>query len=102
VRQFDVVENPSANLRRYAPFLIVLQSHLLDVLETVIVAPLVIDADRPVAVIDLPITYANQAFVLAITEMASVDRQRLKGIHGTLADREDAIRRALDKTFTGF
>jgi toxin CcdB len=101
VRQFDVVENPSASLRRHAPFLVILQSHLLDVLETVVVAPLVVDADRPVTVIDLPVAYADRTFV-AIAEMASVDRGHLKGALGSLAGHEDAIRRALDKTFTGF
>jgi hypothetical protein len=62
---------------------------------------LVVDADRPVTVIDLPVAYADRTFV-AIAEMASVDRGHLKGALGSLAGHEDAIRRALDKTFTGF
>ncbi|HZZ68256.1 MAG TPA: CcdB family protein [Phenylobacterium sp.] len=102
MRQFDVVENPSASLRRYAPFLIILQSHLLDVLESVIVAPLVVDADRPLTVIDLAVRYADRDLILAISEMASIDRQRLGEAQGTLSEHEYDIRRALERVFTGF
>ena len=46
MRQFDVCENPSARSREAAPFVVVLQSHLLNEMPTVIVAPLLIDDGR--------------------------------------------------------
>jgi len=102
LRQFDVFANPSVRSRDYAPFLIVLQSHHLDPLQTVVVAPIIRDADRALSELDLPIEVAGEPLTIAVTEMASLDRQILKQSVMNAATHEDAIRRALERIFTGF
>ena len=102
MRQFDVFGNPSARSRDYAPYLIVLQSHHLDPLLTVMVAPIIRDAERPLSDLDLPIEIAGESLTIAITEMASIDRQVLKQFVSNVSAYEDAIRRALERIFTGF
>jgi hypothetical protein len=63
VRQFDVVENPDSETRRYSPFLVVLQSHHLDPIETIFLAPLVSDATRPVSPLDIPLEFQGRRLV---------------------------------------
>jgi len=76
VRQFDVVENPDPETRRYSPFLVVLQSHHLDPIETIFLAPLVNDAARPVSPVDIPLEFNGHRLVMAIGEAAGVPRER--------------------------
>lgn len=77
-----------------------LQSHHV-ALDTVIIAPLINDADSAVP-IDLAIEFQGRRLVIAITELGSVDRKLLRRRAGNLADHEDDIRRAIDRLFTGF
>ncbi|WP_374571769.1 CcdB family protein [Phenylobacterium sp.] len=49
MRQFDVYANPSKVSVRFAPYLVVLQSHHLQGLDSVIVAPILRDAERALA-----------------------------------------------------
>ena len=100
MRQFDVCPNPSGATRAYAPYVVVLQSHYLD-LETIAIAPLVTDA-RPLEPIDLAVELNGEPFVLAISEIGSVSRTRLKRRLGSLTEYEDDIRRALERLFSGF
>lgn len=102
MRQFDVFENPSEQSRAFAPFVVVLQSHHLESLDTVVVAPLVSDARRTVPGIDLPVDVAGRALTLVMGELGSVPRARLRLPVGDMRGDEDAIRRALERTFTGF
>ena len=102
MRQFDVFENPSQRSRDYAPYLIILQSHHLDPLQTVMVAPVVRDADRPLMDLDVPIEVAGESLMIAMTEMASLDRQQLRQLVSNADILEDSIRRAIERIFTGF
>lgn len=102
MRQFDVFENPSEVSRRHAPYVVVLQSHHLDRLDTVVVAPLVSDARRTVAGVDLPSNVGDRRLTLAVGEMAALPRSRLRRKVGDMRDQEDHIRRALDRLFFGF
>ena len=102
MRQFDVVENPSERSRRHAPFFVILQSHYLTPLDTVIVAPLVRDASRAISVLDVQITFEGEALALTTGELFSIERNLLRNAIGSVLDHEDAIRRALDRAFTGF
>lgn len=103
MRQFDVVANPSPTTSAQAPYLVILQSHLLDPLGTRIVAPLlrqeVIASDDTVA---LGIEFQRERLTLAIALLANIEAKRLGKPLGSLAAHEDAIRRALDRLFTGF
>lgn len=102
MRQFDVLQNPNEASRRYAPFLAVLQSHHLDPIDTVLLAPLVNDALRAVNSVDVRVELAGQHLVLVIAEVAGVPRQGLGAVVGSVASYEDEIRRALERLFTGF
>jgi toxin CcdB len=99
--QFDVVRN-SAPSRRFAPYIVILQSHWLEPLQTVVVAPLVNDASRVLGHPDIPVDFEGETFVLAVSELAAVQRRLLRERVGSLYDLEDQIRRALDRLFTGF
>jgi toxin CcdB len=102
VRQFDLVENPSERTRGVAPYLLILQSHLLDRVNSVIVAPVVRDARHPIAGIDLVVEVGGEPLTATLAELFSIDRALLKAVRGSLADQEDAIRRAIERVFTGF
>ncbi len=102
MRQFDVFENPSDRSRSYAPYIVILQSHHLAPIDTVIVAPLIADALRPLTLIDLPVLVLERPLVAALSELANMPRKLLRSPVASLATEEDAIRRALDRLFTGF
>lgn len=102
MRQFDVLENPDVDLRACAPFLIVLQSHHLQALNTTVVAPLINDARRLLTLLDIQVEFGGRTLVVADTELAAVETSLLHRPIGILAAHEDAIRRALDRIFTGF
>ena len=102
MRQFDLVENPSERSRAIAPYLLVLQSHLLDGADSVIVAPVVRDAERQFAGIDLSIELQGDRLTVTLVELFSIERGLLKRVCGDLAEYEDQLRRGLDRLFTGF
>lgn len=102
MRQFDVIENPSERSRKHAPFFVVLQSHYLEPLESVIVAPIVRDANRAISVLDVQVALEGEHLILTLGELFSIERGLLKTVRGTLVEHEEAIRRALERAFTGF
>jgi toxin CcdB len=103
LRQFDVYDAPTETSRRIAPFVVVLQSHFLESVPTVIVAPLLRQAERPAyADVSVPIRFADQELVLSLAELATIQRAMLRRSRGTLLEHEDDIRRALERVFTGF
>ena len=102
MRQFDVVENPSKLSRQHAPYFVVLQSHYLAPLDSVLVAPIVRDAARAISVLDVEVELDGEQLVLTIGELFSIDRGLLKSARASLMDQEDAIRRAISRAFTGF
>lgn len=102
MRQFDLYQNPSIASQGYAPYLVVLQSHHLEALDSVVLAPVIRDAERPLSPIDVEVEIEGERLILAISELASVHRSMLKGRAGSGQAYEDAIRRALDRLFTGF
>jgi len=101
LKQFGVHRNPSA-ASDDTPYVIVLQSHFLDSLESVVAAPIQRGKQQLLAQIDLPITVDSELLVVAVAELAAIDRTRLGPVVFDAADHEDAIRRALDRIFTGF
>jgi toxin CcdB len=102
MRQFDVYENPSPEARRFAPYLVVLSTHLLLGFDDAVVAPLVNDSQRTVPGLELDIEMNGEPLVLVISEFAGVEGQALRRRVGSLGAHEDDIRRALDRLFTGF
>lgn len=102
MRQFDVYENPSAEARRFAPYVIVLSSHLIVGFDDAVVAPLVNDSAAIVSGFEIPVTIDSDPLVIVLTELAGVQGRSLKRRIGSLLVHEDDIRRALDRLFTGF
>jgi toxin CcdB len=102
VRQFDLVENPSERSRSHAPYFIVLQSHHLQPLDSVVVAPLLRDARRAMSALDLEVEVSGERLVMALGELFSLERSLLKTVHASAADLEEAVRRGLERLFTGF
>jgi hypothetical protein len=68
----------------------------------VIVAPIVRDATRAISVLDVTVTFEEEALILTIGELFSIERELLKAVVGSLAGDEYQIRRAIDRVFTGF
>jgi toxin CcdB len=102
VRQFDVLENPNAETARHSPFLVVLQSHHLEPLDTVLLAPLINDARRALSPLDIAIAFQGGTYFLAVAESAGVPKARFGRTIGSVIEHEDAIRRAVERLFTGF
>ncbi len=73
MRQFDIFRNPSEASRRFAPFLVALQSHHLS-LDTVLVAPLV--NDKRSTSVEIAVSVEGQSLVVALTEMGHQTRAR--------------------------
>ena len=103
IRQFDVFPNPAVEMRRGVPFVVVLQSHLLDALDTVIAAPIYpVVRMQPDGLINLPVEVESAAYTLAMGALGNVERRRLGKSIANLRDHDYAIQRALDRLFTGF
>lgn len=102
MRQFDAVLNPSKATAHIAPYLVILQSHHLDGLDSVVVAPAVRDAKRALTIFEIALDIGGEPFTLVIPEMFSIERARLPRAQASVAAHEDEIRRALDRLFTGF
>jgi toxin CcdB len=102
VRQFDLVENPSLRSRAHAPYFVVLQSHHLDNLDSLVVAPVLRDAARSMSALDLDIEVSGETLVLALGELFSIERGLLRAPVATATAYEDALRRGLERPFGGF
>lgn len=102
VRQFDVVENTNEATRSYAPYFVVLQSHHLQPLGTVVVAPLVNDLQRPIDQLNLEVELGGERLIIATPEMAGIPRSRLGRAVASLANLEDDLRRAVERILSGF
>ncbi len=102
--QFDVYRNPDPRTNSTIPYLVDLQSDLLDILTTRVVVPLV-----KAAVMGKPARYLNPSFdiegqlvVMSTPELAGVSLHHLGDKAGSLAPHRDEIIAALDLLFTGF
>lgn len=102
MRQFDVYENPVPEARAFAPYLVVLSSHLLLDFDDAVVSPLVNDAQHTVSALELDVEVEGEALVVVISDLSAIEGRELRRYVGTLKDREFDIRRALDRLFTGF
>jgi hypothetical protein len=102
VRQFDVLANPDPVTGRYSPFLIVVQSHHLDSLDTIFLTPAIRAAKRPLTSLDIEIEFNGERLVLAVAESAGVAKAAYGRVVGSVVEHEDAIRRAFERLLSGF
>jgi toxin CcdB len=101
--QFDVYSNPSGETSEEIPYLLDVQSDLLDPLSTRVVVPLVRVVSAGVAAKTLmPQFEVNGVEVVMSTpELAGMLRSGLGRRVGSLASRRSEILAALDVLFTG-
>lgn len=103
IRQFDVFANPGSFTASDAPFVCVLQSHYLDGMDTVMVAPMMRGQARATNTqVVVPITFDGESYLLDVASMTGLELRELRSPVGSIRGREDDIRRALDRLFTGF
>lgn len=103
IRQFSVFENPSPRSREAAPFIVVMQSHFLEAMHTVLVAPLIRESGSgDFTRVSIPVRIQEEHLHLSLAEMAPIRRRDLGRQVAALGLYEDDIRRALDRLFTGF
>ncbi len=101
-RQFDVFANPTAT-RTAVPYLVVLQSDVLDHTDAVLCAPLM-PADQFAATqggLNPFFVVRGTRLVLSPDQMAPLPRRLLKSPVASLSDERDSIARAIDLLFFG-
>ncbi|MFN4297005.1 MAG: CcdB family protein [Brevundimonas sp.] len=103
IRQFSVFKNPSPRSREAAPFIVVMQSHFLEAMHTVLVAPLIRESGSgDFSRVSIGVRLLDEDLHLSLAEMAPIRRRDLGQPVADLGVYEDDIRRALDRLFTGF
>jgi toxin CcdB len=100
--QFDV-HRTVGPARKLAPYLVVLQTDLLETASLRVVAPLrpVKGFGPPVETLHVPLLLAGKSYVMSTEELASVPVQALGERVGSVATYRSAIFEALDFLFTG-
>ncbi len=83
--------------------MVVLQSHYLDGLASVVVAPLLraANAER-LAYLSIDVTIDDEPFVVSLHEMLTVSVRSLRRKAGDVRQAQDDIQRGLQRLFTGF
>jgi toxin CcdB len=102
--QFDVFRNKNPSQAKRIPFVIDLQSELLEHLATRVVAPLadpgLIDG-KLAKILNPSFVVEGRKVVMLTPELAGIPRKALGSRVGTLAPQRAEIIAALDLTFTG-
>jgi toxin CcdB len=101
--QYDVFRNPDSRTRRAIPFLLDVQSDLLEPLATRVVVPLVRKSEmpRPARRLNPVFKIEDVEVVMSTPELAGVLREALGNKVGSLSEKRDEIISALDLLFTG-
>ncbi len=103
--QFDVHKNKNPRTRATFPFLVDVQTDLLEPLGTRVVVPLTKVAGlakKPVSHLTPIVTFDAEPYVLITPQLAGVARTDLGAPAGTLVDEREKILGAIDFLLTGF
>src|SRR5687768_13616787 len=103
--QFTVYRNKNARTKAAFPFLVDVQSDLLEDLQTRVVIPLSktgVLTKKPVTHLTPILQFEGEAYVLLTPQLAGVAHSELGPATGSLAERRDTILAALDFLLTGF
>ncbi len=103
--QFAVYRNKDPRSRGTFPYLVDVQSDLLDELQTRVVIPLTkaaTFAKRPMAHLMPLVPFDGEAYVLVTPQLAGIARSELGSLAGSLAGRRDAIISAMNFLLSGF
>lgn len=101
--QFDVYLNPNAETRKVIPYLLDVQSDLLDMLATRVVVPLVLAEEMglPAKQLNPQFKVKGEAVVMSTAELAGIPNRSLGDKVASLKNKRDEIIAALDLLFTG-
>ena len=101
--QFDVYQNPNTATRKVIPYLLDVQTDLLDTLTTRVVAPLIKADEMGLAAKHLNPQFKikGEAVVMSTAELAGVSTRSLGDKITSLKSKRDEIIAALDLLFTG-
>jgi toxin CcdB len=105
VAQFGVYRNKSPRSKSTYPYLVDVQSDLLDELQTRVVIPLTKAsalAKRPLSNLTPALRFDGEAYLLMTPLLAGVARTDLGSSTGTLADQRQMIVAAIDFLLMGF
>ncbi|MFZ5482724.1 MAG: CcdB family protein [Pseudomonadota bacterium] len=103
--QFDVYRNPDRATQARIPYVVVLQSDLLDTLNHFVVAPLRIKQDNsviPMLRLNPLVTIDGDELHVRVQDIATVPRHLLRRPVTNLASQRDDILAALDFLFNGY
>jgi toxin CcdB len=102
--QFDVCRNPNRETRGTYPFLLDVQSDLIESLETRVVVPLCRHSktgDEVIGTLTPIFDIAGNPYVMLTPELAGVTRSKMGEKVGNLSSCRDEIIAALDLLITG-
>jgi len=101
--QFDVYLNPNTETRKAIPYLLDVQSGLLDTLATRVVVPLVLAEEMGLAAKQLNPQFKvkGEAVVMSTAELAGIPNRSLGNKVASLKSKRDEIIAALDLLFAG-
>ena len=101
--QFDVYLNPNPDTRKAIPYLLDVQTDLLDTLATRVVVPLVLAKEMGMAAKQLnpKFTIKGAAVVMSSAELAGIAKRSLGDKVMSLKNKREEIISALDLLFTG-
>lgn len=103
--QFDVYANTDPTTKARIPYVVALQSDLLDAIENYVVAPLRLKSDNTIiAVVRLNplVLIGGKEYLVRVQDIATVPRRLLKKPVTNLSRQREEILAALDFLFTGF
>lgn len=103
--QFTVYRNRNPRSRTTFPFLVNIQSDLLEEMQSCVVIPLTkvaTLAKKPVAHLMPTVQFESETFVLMTPQLAAIARSELGPLAGSLAERRDTIIAAVDFLLSGF
>ena len=102
--QFDVFENPDKKTNQSVPYLLDVQSNLLDKLATRVVVPLIAASamGRAIKYLNPEFSIENNTVFMSTAELAGIPARSLGEKVGSLKEKRDEIIGALDFIFTGF
>jgi toxin CcdB len=105
VAQFSVYRNKNARTKATFPYLVDVQSDLLDPLNTRVVIPMTKAAAltrKPVSHLTPEVGFNGDRYVLMTPQLAGVGRAELGPQAGTLVEERQIILAAIDFLLTGF
>ena len=102
--QFDVYTNTDPTTKARIPYVVALQSDLLDAIENHVVAPLRLKGDKsiiPVVRLNPVMVIGGKEYLLRVQDIATVPRRLLNKPVTNHSRQRDEILAALDLLFTG-